>query len=211
MPNTSFAPPSTAIIDTTNGQLTEIGRIYLRTLGSAVGALAPTDAQYWLSTSAAALSNERNLGALASGYLTIATALGIATPSTTLTIPMGDVAGLTPALALLRSFVPRAVSVTSSATPTPNADTTDLYSLTAQGSAAAFANPTGTPSNGQALLIRIKDNGTARGLTWGTAYVAGGAALPSTTVLSKILTLSFIYNSDNALLKWQLLSAAQET
>jgi hypothetical protein len=105
---------------------------------------------------------------------------------------------------------PRVTSVVSSATPTPDADTTDLYSLTAQTAAAAFVNPTGTPVDGQQLRIRIKDDATARALTWGTAYVAGGVALPSTTVLSKILTLTFLYNTANALNKWQLIASAQE-
>lgn len=106
--------------------------------------------------------------------------------------------------------LPRVTSTTSSATPTPNVDTTDLYTLTAQAAAAAFGAPTGTPVNGQKLLVRIKDNGTARALTWNAAYVAGGTSLPTTTVISKILTLGFMYNTDNSLNKWQLLAAQQE-
>ena len=107
-------------------------------------------------------------------------------------------------------LAPRVTTATSSATPTPNADTTDLYSLTAQAAAAAFATPTGTPVNGQPLVIRIKDNATAQALTWSAGYVGGGVALPSTTVLSKILTIQFRYNTDNALNKWQCLWVAQE-
>jgi hypothetical protein len=206
----SISPPLTPLIDTTTGQLTEIGRIYLRLLGAAVGALAPIDANYWVSTPAGALTAERNMGALASGYLKVTVAVGIATPSTVAAIPQADVTGLAAALALLRPLAPRVTSAATSATPTPNADTTDLYALTAQATAAAFANPTGTPVNGQLLRIRIKDDGTARGLTWGTAYVAGGTALPATTVLSKILNLLFQYDTDNALNKWQLLLASQE-
>jgi hypothetical protein len=105
----------------------------------------------------------------------------------------------------------RAVGTTSSATPTPNVDTTDLYFLTALAEAAAFGAPTGTPVNSQKLLIRIKDNGTGRALTWDAAYVAGGTALPSTTVASKILTIGFIYNTDNALNKWMCVGSQQET
>ena len=104
----------------------------------------------------------------------------------------------------------RVTTATTSATPTPNADTTDLYALTALAEAAAFGAPTGTPVNGQKLMIRIKDNATARALTWNAAYAAGGTALPSTTVLSKILTLGFIYNTDNSLNKWQCVASAQE-
>lgn len=226
-----------AITDPATGAFTEIGRILLRNLAAAVGALAPINAAYWVSQANPTLSAEQNLAALASGYLKIAVAIGIATPSTVTTIPQADVTGLVAALAavptlpiteanvtglvadlaalaaaiaLKRALIPRVTGGASSATPTPNADTTDLYHLTAQAAAAAFGNPTGTPVNGQLLTIRIKDDGTARALTWDTAYVAGGAALPTTTVLSKILTLGFIYNTDNALNAWQLVTAAQE-
>jgi hypothetical protein len=210
MPTSRFDPPLTPIVDTVTGSVTEIGRRFLRTLGDAVGVLAPVDANYWVSTSNPSLSAERNLGALATGYLKITVAIGIATPSTVTTIPLADITGLVAALAAKRAIVPRVTGAASSATPTPDADATDLYSLTAQAAAAAFGNPTGTPVNGQRLTIRIKDNGTARALTYGTAYVAGGVALPATTVLSKILTMDFIYNTDNALNKWQLIASAQE-
>lgn len=106
--------------------------------------------------------------------------------------------------------IPRVTATTSSATPTPNADTTDAYELTALAEAAAFGAPTGTPVNFQKLLIRIKDNGTARALTWNAAFVAGGTALPTTTVISKILTVGFIYNTANSLNKWQCVGSQQE-
>lgn len=102
--------------------------------------------------------------------------------------------------------------IASSATPIPFiTGDSSFYSLTALAAAATFGAPVGVPLvNGMKLLIRIKDNGTARTLAWNAAYVAGGVALPTTTVLSKILTLGFIYNTDNALNKWQLIAAAQE-
>lgn len=104
----------------------------------------------------------------------------------------------------------RVQSVANAATITPNADSDDFVDITAIAQAFTIANPSGTPTNAQPLVIRIKDNGTARGITWGSNYVAGGVALPSTTVLSKILTLGLIYNTANALNKWQLVSSAQE-
>jgi len=239
-----------AIVDPATGTFTEIGRILVRNLAAAVGVLAPIGANYWVSRTNALLTGQQNLGALASGYLKIAVALGIATPSTVAAIPQADVTGLVAALAAVptlpiteadvtglvadlaskavlpiteadvtglvadllakRALIPRVTSVASSATPTPDADTTDLYDLTAQAAAAAFATPTGTPHNAQRLTIRILDNGTARALTWSAAYVAGGVAIPATTILSKILTLDWIYNTANALNKWQLIAAAQE-
>ena len=102
----------------------------------------------------------------------------------------------------------RAVGTTSSPTPTPNADTTDLYYLTAQAEAATFGAPSGTPGNGQKLMIRIFDNGTARVLTWNSIYAARGAALPSTTVLGKYMYLGFVYNS--AASKWDLVAVSNE-
>lgn len=107
-------------------------------------------------------------------------------------------------------LAPRVNGTTTSAAPTPNADTTDIYSLTALAEAAVFGAPTGTPVNGQKLIIRIKDNGTARALSFNASYVAGGVALPTTTVLSKIMHLGFQYNTDNTLNKWQLIAKAEE-
>jgi hypothetical protein len=106
--------------------------------------------------------------------------------------------------------VPRITAVTSSSTPTPNADTDDLYDVTALAAAATFGAPTGTPVNGQLLMIRIKDNATARALSWNAVFVAGGVALPTTTVLSKILTVGFMYNTANGLNKWMCIASAQE-
>lgn len=111
------------------------------------------------------------------------------------------------------SPVPRSASTTSSATPTPNADTTDAFDLSAQAATAAFGVPSGTPSDFQKLIIRIKDNGTVRALTWSSAtggYVAGGVTLPSTTVTGKIMNIGFQYNTANSLNKWQCVALAQE-
>lgn len=104
----------------------------------------------------------------------------------------------------------RVQSVVSAATVTPNADTDDAVDITALATAVSIAAPTGTPTNMQGLTIRIKDNGTARAITWNAAFVAGGTDLPSITVLSKILTVGFLYNSANGLNKWQCVASAQE-
>lgn len=102
-------------------------------------------------------------------------------------------------------------AITDSATPTPTGGSLfNTFDVTALAQAAAFAAPSGTPANWNSLVIRIKDNGTARALTWDSIYVAGGVALPSTTVLSKILTLGFFYNTANSLNKWQCIASAQE-
>ena len=97
---------------------------------------------------------------------------------------------------------PRVQSVTSSATVTPTS-TNDLVTITAQAVALTLANPTGTFAEGQALMIRIKDNGTARAITFGSNYRAIGVTLPTATRANKILYLGIIYDSIDA--KWNIL------
>lgn len=104
----------------------------------------------------------------------------------------------------------RVQSVANAATITPNADSDDCVDITAIAQAFTIANPSGTPTNFQKLIIRIKDNGTARPITWGPNYAAGGVDLPTTTVLSKITTIGLIYNTANALNKFQCVAVATE-
>lgn len=91
----------------------------------------------------------------------------------------------------------------SSSTPTPNADATNIYTVTALAADATFGAPTGTPVDGQSLIIRIKDNGTIRNLAWNSIYREGSIALPTTTVASETMYLQFIYNSSAS--KWDFI------
>lgn len=103
-----------------------------------------------------------------------------------------------------KCIIKREITITSSATPTPNSDITDIYTITALAEAATFGAPTGTPTQGQTLLIRIKDNATARALSFNAIYRAGtDIALPTTTVLSKTIYIGFVYNSTST--KWDLI------
>ena len=140
MANDPFAPPLTPLIDPTTGTVTEIGRIYFRILGGAVGLLSPVNAAYWVDHSDVILSNERNLGALTSGYLKIAVALGIATPSTVAAIPIGDVSGLAAALALLAPLLNPAL------TGVPTAPTAGVGTNTTQLATTAFVLANGGSS-----------------------------------------------------------------
>lgn len=91
----------------------------------------------------------------------------------------------------------RAGSEVSSATPTINTDSYDAYSVTALATAitSMTTNLSGTPTNFRKLIIRIKDNGTPRAITWGSAFEAAGVALPTTTVANKRLTVGFLYDT----------------
>lgn len=103
--------------------------------------------------------------------------------------------------------VPSVQSVASNATVTPTfAD--DLVKITAQAAALNLANPTGTAVEGWGITIRIKDNGTARAITYGTQYRAIGVTLPTTTVVNKTLYIGMIFNTTDT--KWDVVSVAQE-
>ena len=105
------------------------------------------------------------------------------------------------------SYTPRVQTVASAATVTPTS-TNDLVTITAQAAALALANPTGTWDEGQPLMIRIKDNGTARAITYGSDYRAIGVTLPTTTVISKTTYLGIIYNSTDT--KWDVISVTTQ-
>ncbi|MYM37268.1 hypothetical protein GTP38_23355 [Duganella sp. FT94W] len=101
--------------------------------------------------------------------------------------------------------VRQTTTVATSTTPTPNADTDDVYVITALASAATLGAPAGTPSDGQALLVRIRDNGASRALAYNTAYRAStDLLLPASTVANKTLYLGFNYNATAA--KWDLVA-----
>jgi len=93
-----------------------------------------------------------------------------------------------------QNIAPSVQSVVSSATVTPVFGN-DLVVITAQAAGLTLANPTGSWVQGKDLLIRIKDNGTARAITYGAKYRAIGVTLPTTTVISKTTYLGIIYNS----------------
>lgn len=139
---------------------------------------------------------------------------GPATSTKTYTFPNENmtVVGTTQTQTLTSKRVtPRIDTVASAATITPTGDSSDQYTVTALATAATIAAPSGTPTDGQKLVIRIKDNGTARALTWTTtsgAYRAVGVTLPTTTVISKVVYIGCIYNSQDTF--WDVIAVAQQ-
>jgi hypothetical protein len=77
--------------------------------------------------------------------------------------------------------------------------------VAALGTGTTIAAPTGTPTQGQKLIVRIKDNGTARALAWNAIFRAStDLALPLITVVNKTMYLGFIYNSTDT--KWDFVA-----
>ena len=107
-----------------------------------------------------------------------------------------------------KRVTPRVGTVASGATITPTADLSDVYTVTALAAAATIAAPSGTPTNGQRLLLRIKDNGTARALTWNAIYRVIGVTLPTTTVANKTIYVGCIYNSADSV--WDVVAETEQ-
>lgn len=91
-------------------------------------------------------------------------------------------------------ITPRVQTVSSSATVTA-VSTNDIVTITAQAVGLTLANPTGAFVEGQSLIIRIKDNGTARSIAYGTNFRAIGVTAPTTTTANKTTYIGCIYNS----------------
>lgn len=88
----------------------------------------------------------------------------------------------------------RVVATTQSATPAINTDNGDIFQITglAQAITSFTTNLTGTPSEGDMIMIQITDNGTARSLSWWASFVSWtNAILPTTTVISVMKRVIF--------------------
>lgn len=126
--------------------------------------------------------------------------------------PTGDVVGTSDTQTLTnKRITPRIVTIADAATITPTGDTADEYTVTALAQAASVAAPSGTPTDGQKLVLRIKDNGVARALTWTTtsgAYRVVGTTLPTTTTAGKVTYVGCIYNGQDVF--WDVVAVATQ-
>lgn len=97
-----------------------------------------------------------------------------------------------------KDYTPRVNSNTNYTTSvTMDWDSYDVYTISAQAGALLFNNPTWTNKAAwKGRFIEIKDNGTARALTWGTDFAAGAnITLPTTTTLGKDMVMEFIWSA----------------
>jgi len=108
------------------------------------------------------------------------------------------------------SYALRVATIASTATITPNVSNYDMLTVTALAEASVITNPIGTPTEGFMFIIRIKDNGTARALSFDTLYrLMGPSSLPTTTVLGKTMYIVGVYNETDV--KWDVVNVIQET
>ncbi len=96
----------------------------------------------------------------------------------------------------------RVVTTTDDATAVIDVDVTDDYQLSAVANATEFTL-TGTPTDGQVLIVRYKDAGVSKALTW-TGFTAIGTTLPTATTAGKWGYVGCKYNS--AASQWHVLA-----
>ena len=89
----------------------------------------------------------------------------------------------------------------------------DEYAITALANALTInADANASPADGQRMMFRFKDNGTARALTWTTgstnSFRVVGVTLPTTTVASKLVYIGCVYNAADS--RWDAVAVSQE-
>lgn len=163
----------------------EIGDVYVSSAANAGGTQAAVGASWFII--------EHNL----QGALLTANALSeLAGVAATARANIGAAARL-----------PLGQTIASAATATPTfAD--DFVKITAQAAPIQFLNPTGVQAEMWGIVIRLKDNGTARAITWDTQYRAMGAPLPTTTTINKTMYIPIVFNLTDT--KWDVGPVWQE-
>ena len=130
----------------------------------------------------------------------------------TVTVPtVSGVMSLTSAVETLsnKRIQPR-IDVGSSGTSSvsKNHDNHDMFIIDGLGVNIAINNPVGTPTNGQKYIYRLRDNGSSRTITWGSAFAPVGVTLPTSTTASKTLYVGMMYNS--SLTRWDVIAVASD-
>lgn len=106
---------------------------------------------------------------------------------------------------------PRLLSVATSATKDlyPDPSLYNIYEFTALDKTLNFQLPSGAPVDGDIIIIRIKDDGTSRGLGYSAFYTnISGLGLLTSTTAGKWSILGIIYNA--GINKWQIVSITTE-
>ena len=215
--NTSSSATVSSVAQSFTGGLISVGGSPITTSGTLALTVAGTSGgiPYFSSGTTWATS-----AALAASAIVLGGGAGAA-PATTTTgtgvvTALGNNANATGGFATINGTAtftnkridPRTSSSASTATLTPDISSFDQYNLTAQAVGLTVAAPTGTPVDGNRLIIRILDNGTGQTISWNATYTVIGVTLPTTTTANKMVYVGCIYNSTNT--RWDVVAVATQ-
>lgn len=130
---------------------------------------------------------------------------------TTSTPTRRTVANLAAAQTFTNKRITKRVGTTASSTSlTIDSDSYDVYTVTALAGNITINAPSGTPTEGQELTIRIEDDGTSRTVTYNAAFRAclSGTALISATTIGKEFYTKCIWNSSDSV--WDIVAQTEE-
>lgn len=99
-------------------------------------------------------------------------------------------------------------TTTTSSSLTIDSNSYDQYNLTAQSGVITVNAPTGTPTDAQQLMIRIKCPTTIGAITWNAAFRALGVTNPTTTVVGKTTYVGCMWNAADSV--WDVLATGQQ-
>lgn len=159
--------------------------------------LTGTDAQTYTFPTTTATIARTDAAQTFTGVQTFSSAPVISSITNTGTLTLPTVTGTVGAYST--------ASISSSATPAPTGDSkrNELYITALATAITSMTAPSGTPANGNNLLIRIKDNNTVRAITWDGIYVGStDMPLPTVTTQNKTMYCYFTYNSTST--KWEM-------
>jgi hypothetical protein len=133
---------------------------------------------------------------------------------TAVTAPSGTIVGTSDTQTLTnKTLTPRVNSQTTTASPWAWDSTSyDVQAFTALANALTINADAGTPVDGQRTILRFKDSGSGRALTWTTgsskAFRAVGITLPTTTTANKTTYVGCIYNAADS--RWDAVATVTE-
>jgi hypothetical protein len=123
--------------------------------------------------------------------------------------PRGDT-GATGSPGATGSYTLRTHSVLSTANITPDIDTTDEYIVTRLSETTTVHEPSGSPSQGQRLIIRLHVGGLgSQSINWDSVFVTIGTTLPHTLDAYHTAYIGCIYNQNSN--SWDVVTVAKQT
>lgn len=176
-------PPFSIDLTLKSGRMPEVWKRFFLDQHMAIsGDFAPSNGPFLLTTAGINLPASTNLGALASGYLKILVAAGVAVPSTTATIPASDIAAGTAGINITGNAATATKLLTARAINGVNFDGTAAITVT-----AAAGTLTGATLAANVLASSLTSVGVLAGLTV-TAPIVGSVTGAAGSVAASALT-----------------------